>query len=163
MKQLVALSIMALYCSQASAEVYVCLEGDHKVFRDRPCAEERETLNVYKALPLRVIRPPSLYSGAAGVRSAPAASAPARPVTAPPETVVVDGARQAATENCDAYVTAPTGTWTHSIEEKNRQRCLDRQAGIATGPRTVIVPQAVVPKEIYCRPSGVGGMNCSRF
>jgi hypothetical protein len=59
-------------------------------------------------------------------------------------------------EDCDAHVTAPKGSWDAMSQEKQRQRCLDRRAGVSTAR-----PSA--PATLYCRPNGFGGSTCTPY
>lgn len=53
---------LALYVQPARSQTYVCWEGGQKVFRDRACAFEEDTLAVYQGPKVRVIRSPEAYS-----------------------------------------------------------------------------------------------------
>ena len=70
-------------------------------------------------------------------------------------------ARPPESENCDAYVTAPKGSWDAMYQEKLRQRCLDRRVGVSTARPSAPAPSA--PATLYCRPNGFGGSTCTPY
>lgn len=54
-------------------------------------------------------------------------------------------------EDCNSLVTADKGTWSERIEQKRRQSCLDRQAGIESPPSKTQVCQKINGQMSICR------------
>jgi hypothetical protein len=120
------LAACTLASAAAHGRVFVCIENGQKVFRSSECPDPKTQAGSYSAPSIRVIHSPRAYSDAV---TAPAAVA-SSPMAAP-------------AEDCDAYMKSPPGTWSRLADEKLRQRCLDRQAGIARGAATALNGSAI--------------------
>jgi hypothetical protein len=109
----------ALVASPASAILYVCMDGDQKVFQSAPCEKPQESVSEYE---VRVRRVPSNK-----VARQPAPATPEQETEGP-----------SPRENCDAYLQAPVeATFSQTVaqvRQELRQRCLDRQAGVVRAP-----------------------------